>query len=291
MRNRLHSIFISFFPILSLFIMFYSLILYFMYGFLGSAGMFLSAMTIASLFMGFYIKTKTILKLNLNIFTFLVSIGCILSFISFLSSEDVGKTSLIISSLLLVGWFFYLRWYSVFMNRESELLKIGKTVPEFKVMDTKGKSVSSRSFKGKVSIYIFYRGNWCPICVSQIEEIAGLYKDLEKRNVHTVLISPQPQKQTLIMAKKIDIGFHFLVDEDNKAAQQLGIAANYGVPFGFQFLGYDSDTVLPTVFITDEEGRILYRDLTNNYRLRPKPETFLDVIDTHYVKQKKVRSI
>lgn len=286
MRNRLHSIFISFFPILSLFIMFYSFILYIMYGFLGSAGLFLSAITIATLFMGFYIKTKTILKINLNIFTILVAVGCILSFISFLLSEDVGMTSFIISCFLLIGWFFYLKWYSVFMNRQSDLLKTGQKFPEFDLMDIEGRTISTSKFRNKVSIYIFYRGNWCPLCISQIEEIADHYKELEERNIHTVLISPQPLKNTIQTAKKFDIGFHFLIDTKNKVAQTLGISVDHGIPFGFQLLGYDNDTVMPTVIITNEKGNIIFADLTDNYRVRPKFESLLGAVDAYYEQQK-----
>jgi len=37
--------------------------------------------------------------------------------------------------------------------------------------------------------------------------------------------------------------------------------------------------ILPTVIITDAEGKIIFADLTDNYRVRPEPDTFLKVID------------
>jgi hypothetical protein len=36
---------------------------------------------------------------------------------------------------------------------------------------------------------------------------------------------------------------------------------------------------MPTVIITDEQGKIIFADLTDNYRVRPEPETFLRVLD------------
>jgi hypothetical protein len=69
----------------------------------------------------------------------------------------------------------------------------------------------------------------------------------------------------------------FLVDTDNAMAKRLGIAAPNGLPMGMEVLGYDSDTVMPTVIMTDATGKILFADLTDNYRLRPEPETFLKV--------------
>ena len=58
------------------------------------------------------------------------------------------------------------------------------------------------------------------------------------------------------------------------AAKQLGIVHRWGTPMGLQMLGYESDTVLPTVILTDSRGIILFSDQTDNYRVRPEPEVF-----------------
>ena len=96
-----------------------------------------------------------------------------------------------------------------------------------------------------------------------------------------ILVSPQPHKFTKALARKFDIGFHFLVDAKGKVARQLHIFQQHGLPFGFQLLGYESDSVLPTVIITDEEGIILFTDQTESYRIRPEPGTFLKILDKH----------
>ena len=75
--------------------------------------------------------------------------------------------------------------------------------------------------------------------------------------------------------------FQFLVDLNNQAARQLGIAAKHGVPMGLQMSGYASETVLPTVLIADEKGQILFADQTDNYRVRPELQTFLRALDAH----------
>ena len=60
-------------------------------------------------------------------------------------------------------------------------------------------------------------------------------------------------------------------------AEKLGIKAQAGLPVGLEALGYVSDTVMPTVVITDASGVILFADLTDNYRVRPEPDVFLEV--------------
>lgn len=193
-------------------------------------------------------------------------------------NNEIG--GLLMSLMLVLGWAAYIKWYSVFDNRsDNESLKVGKQLPEFLLEDSQGNEVSSTSFIGKPAIYLFYRGNWCPLCMAQIKEISAQYKELEKRGVNTILVSPQPHKYTQHLADKFDVGFKFLVDKGNKAAKQLDVFARNGIPAGFQVLGYNSDTVLPTVVITDRANKIIFADLTDNYRVRPEPETFLKVID------------
>ena len=70
-----------------------------------------------------------------------------------------------------------------------------------------------------------------------------------------------------------------MVDANNQVAQQLGIFAKNGLPLGLQVFGYENDTVLPTVLITDATGKIIFADLTDNYRMRPEPATFLAILD------------
>jgi hypothetical protein len=38
---------------------------------------------------------------------------------------------------------------------------------------------------------------------------------------------------------------------------------------------------MPTVIIVDGEGRILYTDQTDNYRVRPEPDVFFRVLAAH----------
>ncbi len=116
--------------------------------------------------------------------------------------------------------------------------------------------------------------------MAQIKEISSQYKALEKRNVTIALISPQPHHLSRSLAKKYNLNFNFLVDVNNKVAKQLEIFHKNGLPAGMQILGYKNDTVMHTVIITNTNGKIIFSHLTDNYRVRPEPETFLKVLDS-----------
>lgn len=177
-----------------------------------------------------------------------------------------------------IGFVVYSYWYSSFGRQPSEQLQIGNSLPNFELTDVTGQKVSSSSFSDKPTIWIFYRGNWCPLCMAQIKELVADYKELQSRGVRIALISPQPHNNTIALAKRFDAPFAFLTDEGNRAAHALGISHPDGLPMGMQLLGYDSDTVLPTVIITDKGGRVLWAHETDNYRIRPEPGIYLAVL-------------
>jgi peroxiredoxin len=178
------------------------------------------------------------------------------------------------SGFTLIAWLVYLRWYSVLPGRHAEVLKVGSPLPVFPLQTLEGHRVSSESFKAKPHLLLFFRGNWCPFCTAQIEELAAAYQRLEQAGVSVVLISPQPLSKNQSLAARFDIPMVFLRDPDNMAAKQLGIVHKWGTPMGLQLLGYETDTVLPTVVLTDSTGQITFSDQTDNYRVRPHPSTF-----------------
>jgi peroxiredoxin len=174
----------------------------------------------------------------------------------------------------LLAWLAYLRWYSVFHGRNANALSVDSPLPEFQLESLEGHTVSSESFKEKPHLLLFYRGNWCPFCTAQIEELAASYQRLKDSGVSVVLISSQSLKKNQQLASQFDVPMIFLRDRNNNAAQKLGIDHKWGTPMGLQLLGYTSDTVMPTVILTNSEGNIVYSDQTDNYRVRPEPETF-----------------
>ncbi|RLA49924.1 MAG: AhpC/TSA family protein [Gammaproteobacteria bacterium] len=183
--------------------------------------------------------------------------------------------------LALIGWggfLIYAYWYSSFGREPSQQLKVGQKLPEFKTKNTQGDVVSSALLTDKPAIWMFYRGAWCPLCMAQIKELVEQYKELQAMGVRVALVAPQPHQNTIGLAKKFGVEFDFLTDEGNQAARILGIANPQGLPMGMQMLGYDSETVLPTVIITDTNGIILWAHETDNYRVRPEPDVFLTVL-------------
>jgi peroxiredoxin len=190
-------------------------------------------------------------------------------------SSGWAPTSVALAGALLL--LMYVFWYSRFGRFDSVHLMVGSKLPEFTLKGADGEEFNSSSLLGAPAVIMFYRGNWCPLCMAQIKEIAERYHDMEALGIKVCLVSPQPEELTRKLAGEYDVPFEFLVDEGNKVAEELNIAIRNGVPVGLPG-GYPPDTVLPTLIVTNEKGTILFSDQTDNYRVRPEPDIFLAIL-------------
>lgn len=186
-----------------------------------------------------------------------------------------GPTSVALTSAVLFG--VYVFWYSRFGRIASMDLSVGGSLPEFELNDSDGQAFRSEELLGSPAVLMFYRGNWCPLCMAQIKEIADRYEDLAALGIKVVLVSPQSDEHSRKLAEKYDIPFRFLIDEDNQLARSLGIAVSNGVPVGLPG-GFAPDTVMPTLVVTNANGTIVFSDQTDNYRVRPEPDFFLAIL-------------
>lgn len=199
--------------------------------------------------------------------------GALLSAFNPTAANAPGLVALVAFALLLL----YVFWYSRFGRHTDSRLDVGSRIPEFTVSDLDGNAVTSTELLGQPSVFLFYRGNWCPLCMAQIDELVERYKDLQRLGVEVFLISPQPDAASRALAEQKGVPFRFLVDSGNRAAEALGIAVANGVPMGVPG-DYPGDTVMPTLFVVTAGGTIVFSDQTDNYRVRPEPDVFLAIL-------------
>lgn len=182
---------------------------------------------------------------------------------------------------MVVAFYAYTYWYSRLGRTASPWLREGQWLPDFWLTAVDGRPWHSRQVAGPLALYVFYRGNWCPFCMAQVDETISWYKNLTSRGVRLALVSPQPAHKSRKLAERHGVPAAFLVDEANRVARLLQIDQAGGLPFGLQALGYGSDTVLPTAILTDRNGQVLWADQDDLYRYRPELGPVLQVIDEY----------
>lgn len=277
MNQRLKSLFIVTYPILALFGVVVSVDQYVHNNIIAAIGLAMVSFPIL-LFLGWLFMYKTArTSAKLIVYSIIVGVGTVVLVYGFYIGRAESMAS--IGFLSAISWFLYVEWYSTFSDRTNSKLNIGQSLPNLNFEDENGKLVNTKSLLGKKNILMFYRGNWCPLCMVQIKELVSDYKELESKGIQTLLISPQSHKKTKKLADKFNVNFKFLVDKGNEVAKLLNIDSENGLPTGFQVLGFDSDTVMPTIILTDQEGKIIHSDLTSNYRVRPEPRDLIKLFE------------
>jgi len=214
---------------------------------------------------------------NLPLLLMLSALGVMVAAWEQFMEGVTGWTPLSVALVNAAIMLLYIFWYSRFGRIESMQLGVGNKLPHFSLKDIEGNEVGSEDLAGSPAVLLFYRGNWCPLCMAQIREIAGRYQEMNDMGIKVALISPQPDEQSRILAGVHDVPFHFLVDTENKFAESLGIAVDHGVPVGIMG-NYAPHTVMPTVVVTNADGTIVFSDQTDNYRVRPEPDMFLAIL-------------
>ena len=192
--------------------------------------------------------------------------------------QQVPSAAPLLAFVVMIGWMAYTTWYSELGDRTADRIKEDKRLPKINLQTIEGKAITSDEWLGTKRLVIFYYGNWCPICMGQLAELRKFAERFAENGVKITLVSPQPEANSRQLAEKYGPLMEFVVDKDSAAAKALGILHDAGVPAGLQMLGYDQDMPKPTAFILDEKGRMLYVDLPENYRVRPRPEDMLKVV-------------
>ncbi len=176
------------------------------------------------------------------------------------------------------GVFTYVFWYSFLDRGDNPLLRIGRPLPGFTLSDAEGRDVHSTAFLGKKTVFVFYRGSWCPLCRTQLRDFLHSSAEFAEKGVQMVLVGPQPSAMGTRLLSEHGVQAQILFDRDLGAARTLGIEHRNGVPFGVWW-SESPNTVLPSLLYVDESGVIRYTDLPENFRAGPRPGPFLKALE------------
>lgn len=165
-------------------------------------------------------------------------------------------------------------------------LLIGEKAPNTSLKTIDGKSVSFlETLDKKKTILVFYRGGWCPYCNQHLSALAEAEPELIKLGYKIIAISPDSSKSLQETKSKDEINYTLLSDSKNNFSKAFGIA--FEAPKNYEkYLLKGSDNVnsniipVPSVFILDKEGTILFEYIAPNYKDRLSNELLLAVAKT-----------
>ena len=116
----------------------------------------------------------------------------------------------------------------------------------------------------------------------ELEALQETAADIKAQGASLVVISPQLEKYSKSMAKKHNLTFPLLRDEDNQVASQFGLAfklpgdlAALYSQFGIDLVRYNGNDLwslpMPGRFVLDQKGYVVSAEANPDYTLRPEP--------------------
>ena len=93
-----------------------------------------------------------------------------------LAPLEAARVPLMVAGALWAAHLIYLFGYSRFGREKSSRIEVGSEMPNVVFSDIDGQPVSTADLRGAPAVLLFFRGNWCPLCMAQIREVAASYR-------------------------------------------------------------------------------------------------------------------
>ncbi|HEX5235833.1 MAG TPA: redoxin domain-containing protein [Silvibacterium sp.] len=170
---------------------------------------------------------------------------------------------------------------------EQNILPIGAKAPEFALADSTGRLVKSSDLLALGPLILnFFRGRWCPYCITELEAWRDLYPIVRERGALFAAISPQTTRQSDFTQGQHEIPFPLLNDDGCKVSDRFGL--NYTIPpyhqqhyrnvlVNLPFVNGDQSwkLILPATYVLATDGTVLFAEAHADFRVRPEPEEVL----------------
>jgi len=163
-------------------------------------------------------------------------------------------------------------------------LLIGETFPDQQLTDMENQQVSLLEVvKKKPTVLVFYRGGWCPYCNAHLSALGQNEAEILGLGYQVVAISPDAAKGLQETVAKDEIKYRLLSDASGDLAKAVGVAFKAPEKYGQHLLdasgGKNTGFLpVPSVFVLDTSGSILFEYINPDYKKRLDGELLLAVL-------------
>lgn len=176
--------------------------------------------------------------------------------------------------LLLQAFYFEVNAQIVLKAEDISPLLIGERIPNATILDANNQAVKfSDIIKKRKTILIFYRGGWCPYCNEHLSDVGKIEKELDALGYQVIAVSPDAPSQLQPMQDKNDFKYTLLSDQKGDLIKATGIAFKAPVSSEKNLIPNQPDSEnlilpVPSLFIIDSNGEILFEYINPNYKRR-----------------------
>ncbi|WP_347548930.1 peroxiredoxin family protein [Pseudalkalibacillus hwajinpoensis] len=163
-------------------------------------------------------------------------------------------------------------------------LSLGHNVPSFSLIDTEGELFQlEQHMKNdkRWHMLIFFRGEWCPVCNEQLEELQQHLSAFQKLDVHPIALAKDDLESLRKMKEKHGLKFPVLSDNENVAIDSYGVMMHRDDD-PYEDHGEHGE---PAIFLVDENGKLMAQYLQSSPFGRPSADGLVTTIK--YIRKNK----
>jgi peroxiredoxin len=179
-------------------------------------------------------------------------------------------------------------------------LNVGDKVPEIKVIDCFGNKFDMyEKLKQGPVVLKFFRGTWCAFCSTDLSTLGETYDEIESLGASAVGVSNTLLEDVKKASIEGNFKFPLVPDTQLEIANKFGltipltseIVGLYKEHYGFDLVKYfgkkDISIILPSTYVIDQNGYIIYTFLEEDFRKRADLEEVTRVLKKAKLDRKK----
>ena len=172
----------------------------------------------------------------------------------------------------------------------SGALTAGDTAPDFALSSAEGHIVTLTGLLAKGPVVLsFYRGKWCPYCVTELEALREAAAEIAATGATLVAVTAEDCGGALTAKRKHRLEFEILCDLENGLGLTFGLV--FRVPDTIQQYYREADLDFPLIYgneswflpvpatyVIAQDGAIRHAYINPDFRERLDPAAILDVL-------------
>jgi peroxiredoxin len=163
-------------------------------------------------------------------------------------------------------------------------LLISEQIPPTNLIAVNGDEVALHDLlKNQKSILLFYRGGWCPYCNAHLTAVGQVEKEIIDLGYQIIAVCPDSSTELSKTIEKEELAYTILSDASGEFMKGVGIAFEAPERYGPRLSKY-SDGLnqgllpVPSLFVLDTEGIILFEYISPDYKNRISTELLLGIL-------------
>lgn len=150
-------------------------------------------------------------------------------------------------------------------------LAVGDRFPDVTLPTSTGATFASADLIGRsAALYLFYRGDWCPFCRTELGALNDYYAPMRTAGVDLFAVSVDPPEASEALRERLGVPFTFLSDRDGTLLDALGIRHAGGHA--------GADIAYPAQVLVDRSGVVRWTFRADSYRQRAHPDEVMAAI-------------